>query len=165
MHEERVHDIVVVDAAELESVQEIAAAHGVEVQEVPRRGFEPITTVTVIVIGTAFAIGAVTAELERQKGGQVIDLRRGAPRQFYRDKGVVFGYVILLREDGTVTVDVKEPKQFFGTVVEAVTKLAAELVKAPLDVLADAVAQVVGDHGTVSAEREPEPKPPDGPDT
>jgi hypothetical protein len=161
MEEERVDEIVVVDADELESVREIAAAHGVEFQEVPRRGFEPVTTVTLVLIGTALAIGAVTAELERRKGGQVIDLRRGAPKQFYRDKGVVFGLVIIVSEDGTVTVDVKEPKQLFGEVVEAVTKLAAELVKTPLDVLADAIAEVVGDRGTISTEGEPEPQPPD----
>lgn len=55
--------------------------------------------------------------LEQRKGGQVIDLRPGAPKAFYRAPGVVYGTVII------VTVEVKELDGMFGKVISSLPGL------------------------------------------
>jgi hypothetical protein len=113
----------------LDSQQELAAAraaavlHGVELHEVPRRGIEPVTTLTLILVGTGAAVGAVVHVLEQRKGGQVVDLRPGAPKAFYRTPDVVFGTVVIVTVDGTVTVEVKEPEGMFGKVISTLPQL------------------------------------------
>lgn len=119
----RTQALVVLDPAELPAVHELAAAHGVELQEVPRRGIEPVTTVTLVLMGAATAVGALQHTLEQRKGGQVIDLRPGAPRAIYRTPDVVYGTVVVLAADGTVTVEVKEPDGMFGKVISALPNL------------------------------------------
>jgi len=66
--------ILVLDQSQVPAARELAADHGVAVEEVPRRGIEPVTTVTLVIMGAAAAVGAVLHVLEQRKGGQVIDL-------------------------------------------------------------------------------------------
>ncbi|MGW2741774.1 hypothetical protein [Streptomyces sp. NPDC001450] len=115
--------LVVLDPADLPAARELAAAHGVELQEVPRRGIEPVTTATLVLMGAATAVGALQHALEQRKGGQVIDLRPGAPRAVYRTPDVVYGTVVVLAADGSVTVEVKEPDGMFGKVISALPNL------------------------------------------
>lgn len=153
MHQENVHEITVVETEELYAIREIAASHGVDVQEIPSLELEPVTTVALLLIGSALAVGAVMRVIETRKGGQVIDLRPGSPKMLYRDKGVVYGLVIILARDGTIRVEVKEPKDMFGQVIEAVSRMVIEITKSPLDVIADAVATAAGDKATVTKDQ------------
>ena len=115
--------VVVLEPSQVPAARELAATHGVEVEEVPRRGIEPVATVTLLLMGAAAAVGAVLHILEQRKGGQVIDLRPGAPKAFYRTADVVYGTVVIVTEDGKVTVDVKEPQGMFGKVISTLPEL------------------------------------------
>jgi hypothetical protein len=92
------------------------------VTRIPRRGIEPVATVTLVLMGTAAAVGAVLHVLEQRRGGQVIDLR---PQReaIYRTPDVVYGTVIIIAEDGQVTVEVKEPDGMFGKVISTLPEL------------------------------------------
>lgn len=153
MHEETVREIVVIEAEDLDYVREAAAEQGVELQELPRQGFEPITTLTLLITGSVLAVGALSSLIERHKGGQVIDLRSGAPKPLYRDKGVVYGLVIVLANDGTVTVEVKQPKEMFDQVVEVLGKTLLGLGKASIDTIAGAASVAVGDKASVKTDK------------
>lgn len=115
--------VVVLDPSQVAAARELAAGHGVQVEEVPRRGIEPVTTVTLLLMGAAAAVGAVLHILEQRKGGQVIDLRPGAPKAFYRTADVVYGTVVIVTQDGKVTVEVKEPEGMFGKVISTLPEL------------------------------------------
>jgi hypothetical protein len=79
--------------------------------------------VTLVLVGTAAAVGAVLHVLEQRKGGQVIDLRPGAPKAFYRTADVVYGLVVIVAVDGKVTVEIKEPDGMFGKVISTLPQL------------------------------------------
>ncbi|HEX6355416.1 hypothetical protein [Actinophytocola sp.] len=117
--------VVVLDPSQVPAARTLAAEHGVEVEQVPRRGIEPIATVTLVLLGAAAAVGAVLHILEQRKGGQVIDLRPGAPKAFYRTSDVVYGTVVIVTADGKVTVEVKEPEGMFGKVISTLPELVA----------------------------------------
>jgi hypothetical protein len=115
--------IVVLDPSHVPEALVIASAHGVEVEQVSSRGIEPVATVTLVVLGTVAAVGAVVQILEQRKGGQVIDLRPGVPKTFYRTPDLVYGTVVIVAVDGKVTVRVKEPEGMFGKVVSTLPQL------------------------------------------
>jgi hypothetical protein len=115
--------VVVLDSSQVAAARALAAAHDVEVDEVPRLGIEPVTTVTLILMGTVTGVGSVLHILEQRKGGQVIDLRPGTPKAFYRTPDVVYGTVVIITVDGKVTVEVKEPEGMFGKVIATLPKM------------------------------------------
>lgn len=115
--------ILVLERSQVPAARELAADHGVALEEVPRRGIEPLTTVTLVIMGAAAAVGAVLHLLEQRKGGQVIDLRAGAPKAFYRTPDLVFGMVVIVTLDGKITVEVKEPEGMFGKVISTLPQL------------------------------------------
>ncbi|HEY1574622.1 MAG TPA: hypothetical protein VGG05_25040 [Pseudonocardiaceae bacterium] len=115
--------VVVLDASQVAAARALAAAHDVEVDEAPRLGIEPVTTVTLVLIGTVTGVGSVLHILEQRKGGQVIDLRPGTPKAFYRTPDVVYGTVVIITVDGKVTVEVKEPEGMFGKVIATLPKM------------------------------------------
>jgi hypothetical protein len=118
--------VVVAVPSQVPAVRELAAAHGAEVVEIPSRGIEPVATVTLALVGTAAAVRAATHVVEELiRGGQVIDLRPGAPRPFYRSRDVAYGIVIVLAVDGKVTATVKNPGAMFGKVISALPQLLA----------------------------------------
>lgn len=119
----QMQSVVVLDPSHVPDVRELAATHGVEVEQVPRCGIEPVTTVTLALVGAATAVSAVLHVLEQRKGGQVIDLRPGAPKAFYRTPDVVYGTVIIVTVDGKVTVEIKEPDGMFGKVISTLPEL------------------------------------------
>ncbi|NUT91662.1 MAG: hypothetical protein HOY78_06480 [Saccharothrix sp.] len=143
--------VLIVEEDDVEHVRTVAAEHGVELVELPSEGFEPITTVTLIILGGAAAVATVAHLVEQRKGGQVFDLRPGAPKPVYRSRDVVYGLVVVYRADGTITVDVKEPKGMFGQVLEAVTGLLGTLGGESLKAAQDSIAAAVGDAATVTA--------------
>jgi hypothetical protein len=151
MAEETVREATTIEVADLDEIRELAASHGVQVEEIAQPGFEPVTTITLILIGGSLAVASVMAIIERRKGGQVIDLRPGAPKVLYRDKDVVYGLVIILAQDGTVRVEVKQPKELFAQVVEALCKTLLGLASPTVDAVAGAARAVVGGDASVSS--------------
>ncbi|SNY64006.1 hypothetical protein [Paractinoplanes atraurantiacus] len=136
--------IVVVETSEVPAALRLAAEHGVRAEEVPRLGVEPVTTATIVIAGTAAAVGLVSRLLDQRKGGQVVDLRPGAPRTIYRTPEVVYGTVVVVAADGTATVEVKEPEGLFGQVLSTL----AEMVSGGPDsaeVVARAIEKKFGD--------------------
>ena len=119
----QMRSVVVLDPSQVPAARTLAAAHGVEVEQVPHRGIEPVATVTLVLMGAAAAVGAVLHVLEQHKGGQVIDLRPGVRKPFYRTPDVVYGTVVIVAVDGKVTVEVKEPDGMFGKVISTLPQL------------------------------------------
>lgn len=120
---EQVRSVVVLDSAQLAAAESLATEHGLTAERVPQRGLEPVTVVALVLIGAASAVDVVLRMLEQRKGGQVVDLRPGTPKAYYRTTDVVYGLVIIVTADGKVTVDVKEPAGMFGKVVSALPEL------------------------------------------
>jgi len=134
--EERQTEVIVIDRDDLSAVREIAAANDVELTALPTSAFEPISTIALLLTGSALAISAVAYLIDKRKGGQVIDLRPGTPKPFYRTSDVVYGLVLIVAMDGTVTVEVKEPKGMFGVVVEALQGMTASLAEVSIEAIA-----------------------------
>ncbi len=142
----RAESIVVVDPEQLPAARELAAAHGVEVQQPPGRGIEPVVTVTLILTGAVTAVATVMRVLDERKGGQVVDLRPTAPVAFYRTPDVVYGTVVIVTTDGRVTVEVREPEGMFGKVVSTLAELlgaepgAAEVARSAIETFGEDVS-------------------------
>lgn len=131
---------IVVDSEDLEWVKGIGVEQGVTVDTIDERGFVDGVSVTLLIIGSAAAVGAVASLLDQRKGGQVFDLRPGAPRFAYRTKDVTHGFVAVIAADGTLTVEVKEPRGMFGQVIDVLgdvlkdaTGASTKELKAALD--------------------------------
>jgi hypothetical protein len=154
--EERQTEVIVIDRDDLSAVREIAAANDVELTALPISAFEPITTIALLLTGSALAISTVSYLIDKRKGGQVIDLRPGTPKPFYRTSDVVYGLVLIVAMDGTVTVEVKEPKGMFGVVVEALQGMTANLAEVSIEAIAElaksrlAGKAVIGTHPLTS---------------
>ena len=98
--------MVVVDPADFEEVKRLAAANGVDVEEIQQEGFTGVEMLLVI-LGTASAVTLTIDAIERLKGGQVIDMRPGAVRMAYRTRDVMYGLVIIIGVDGSLTLEVR----------------------------------------------------------
>ncbi|ROS27910.1 hypothetical protein [Cellulomonas sp. PhB150] len=140
---------LVLDPTEVADVQRWAADEGLEVVPVEQQGFEPISTVTLLIFGGIAGVAVVKHLLEQRRGGQVIDLREGVP-VFRRDPEVVYGLVVILAGDGTVTVDVKEPRGVLGEIIEALRGTITDLGKAGTEAVAAAARAAVGARGSVT---------------
>ena len=148
---------VIVEHEDIDEVRAWAAEHGVAVETVETRALEPVSAVTLLLLGSALAVSAVAQLVDRSKGGQVIDLQPGSPRMVYRSRDVTYGLIVIIALDGTVKVDVKEPKGMFGQVVDSITEVVAELGKSGIDAIGTAVKAQVGDHADVSTTPAPLP--------
>lgn len=139
---------------DLELLQAIVAEEdGVELELVEKddRGFAPLIIVALIG-AAAVAAGAWAYFEDRRRGGQIIDLRDGAEKIARRDKDVVYGLIVIIANDGKVTVEVKEPKGFFGTVIKDVLEAVQGVVTKSVESVAAAAKSAVGDRGTVDTE-------------
>ena len=142
-------EFVVIDAEDLDEARRIAADNGVETEQAEARFIDP-GTVTLVLLGSSLAVATVVHLLEQHKGGQVIDQRPGAPNAMYRSKNVVYGLVVLVATDGTVTIEVKEPKGMFGQVIDAITGILTEISKDGAEQIAKTVKNTIGNAGTVT---------------
>jgi len=115
--------VVVDDSSLVPMILMFAAEHGVEVKQVEERGIEPVTTATLILLGTVTAVSTVENLLEQHKGGQVIDLRPDAPRAFYRTSDVLYGLIVVIAVDGEVRIEVREPAGMFGKVISVLPRM------------------------------------------
>ena len=120
--------MVVVDPADFEEVKRLAADNGVDVEEIQQEDFTGVE-ILLVIFGVGSAVALTIDAIERLKGGQVIDMRPGAVRMAYRTRDLMYGLVIIIGVDGSLTLEVKEPTTMFATVVEAVQKVVVELAK------------------------------------
>lgn len=125
-----------VSPEDLPAAREAAAQHQVEIREMPATGIDPVSAVALLLIGSALGVSIVQRAIDARRGGQVIDLRPDAPRNFYRDREVVYGLVVVLGADGSVTVEVKEPNGNFREIIDAVAKLTASLAEISIEAIA-----------------------------
>lgn len=141
--------LVVVGPDDLDYVRALAGEQGLDVEVVEQEGFLPGVELLVVLAGAAGAVAFVLSALDRRKGGQVFDLRPGATRLAYRTPDVVYGLVVVIGVDGTVKVEVHQPKDMFASVIEAVQKVIADIASPVAEALAEAVRNVVGDAAEV----------------
>lgn len=145
--------LVVVDSRDKEHAMELAEQNGVHARIAPARGFEPVTTTTLLLMGAASAVATVVYLIDKEKGGQIIDLRQGAVKSFYRTNDVAYGLVVVIAKDGSATVEVKEPKGMFGVVVQALMEVMVGLGDKEIKAAASAAEAVVGDSATVAIDQ------------
>lgn len=150
--------LTVINPEDLDKAREAAAEHGVDLEELRVRGIEPVLTITLVLTGGAVAVGTVAHLIDREKGGQVIDLRPGAPKVLYRSKDVLYGLVIVLTADGKVTVEVKEPRGMFGEVLDALRGIITDLTGASRETVVPRITEAVGDKAKVTTQALPPPK-------
>jgi hypothetical protein len=152
--DDTIEEVAIVDRTDLTYVRKLAAHYDVAVEEVPARGIEPISTVTLILIGTVSVVAVVARLIEQHKGGQVIDLRPQAPRVIYRTKDLIYGMVVIFTSDGKVSVDVKEPKEMFGQVLDVLKSVVVELANPQAREVASAVKDKVGELAAIDIKTE-----------
>ncbi|MVU82331.1 hypothetical protein GPX89_34490 [Nocardia sp. ET3-3] len=123
MTESAASEVVSLDQSEVETIYVLASKYGVTIEELPRLGAEPVTLVTVILVGGSTAIACVLRALDQRRGGQVIDLRAGARKKFFRTPDVAFGTFVIIAADGSVTVRVKEPDRTLGKLLSTLPEI------------------------------------------
>lgn len=81
----------------------LAACHelGVDAETERSRHLDP-DTVVMLLAGPPVAVAATVAAVDRLRGGQVIDLRDGQNRTFYRSRDLTYGSVLVLARDGSL---------------------------------------------------------------
>jgi hypothetical protein len=139
---------IVVDPADIDDVRKLAMDNNAEVEVVDQEGFTGFE-VLLVIIGANAAVDKVLDEIDRRKGGQVFDLRPGAPRLAYRTTDVMYGFVAIIGADGSVNVEVKEPKARFSNDIELVRKLISNDVTTPIRELGAKLREQLGDAATV----------------
>jgi hypothetical protein len=127
--------VVSISSEELPAAREAAAEHRVETREMPATGMDPVSAVALLLIGSALGVSMVQRAIDARRGGQVIDLRPDAGRSFYRDRNVVYGLVVVIGADGSVTVEVKEPDGNFREIIDAVAKLTMSLTEISIEAI------------------------------
>lgn len=141
--------MVIVDEKDVAYARDLAAEHGLRVREVGFRGIEPVSTATLILLGSAAAVSTVTYRIDQHKGGQVIDLRPQAPRMIYRTKDLIYGFVLIIAIDGSVSIEVREPRETFNQVLDALKSIMTEISDSGINDIAAAVNKSVGDAAVV----------------
>ena len=142
--------VIEVEPSELKLVDSLSLENGVQVERLAHEGLEPVTTVVLVLMGASLAVGQVVYLLEKRKGGQVFDLRPHADRQFYRTPDLQYGLVAIMAADGSLEVEVKEPKGMFGIVVESIVSILPKLGSAPVQEMKNAIQDELGSKATVS---------------
>jgi hypothetical protein len=151
---ETTESLVVVDPATVDYVKSIAAEHGVTVEVIEQDGFTGIEEVMLVIAGVSLSVAFVNDLIDRQKGGQVFDLRPGALRLAYRSTNVQYGLVMIIAIDGKVTVEVKQPKTMFAEVTASLQEIILGMVKVSASALLDAARKALGNAATVSIDPE-----------
>jgi len=150
--DEQTQALLVVDPEDREFVEAAAAENGVRAAEVDQDGFLDPITLSFILLGSSAAIGTVTYLVDKRKGGQVFDLRPGAPRPQYRSKDIDYGLVLIIAVDGKATVEVHEPRGMLGQVIDAIKDIVVSLGKAGIEQIGQSATKAVGDKAKVAVE-------------
>jgi hypothetical protein len=149
---DQVSRIIQIDGdQDLALLREIAHEQGVSAEPAGvRAAIDPVTAMA-IVTGAAYAVNATVERWrERRKGGQVVDLRPGAPKVVYRDRGVLFGYVVILLADGHVQVHLKEPADHLAQIIRQLTEIGSA---AGVDKAVDVIESITGDEAVIRVSR------------
>jgi hypothetical protein len=141
--------VVVADAEDLAEIQRLAEAETVTIETIGERNLVDPASITLVLIGTSLAISTVAYLIEQRKGGQVFDLRTGAARRAYRSRGVAYGLVQIIAPDGTVQVEVKEPRGMFGQVLDTIRLIIKDLSAPVAESIGAAAKEAVGDLAVV----------------
>lgn len=134
--DETARAVITVRREDLSAARATAAEHEVAVTEIPASGIDPISAVALVLIGSSLAVSLVQRAIDARQGGQVIDLRPEAGKHFYRTRDVVYGLVVVIGTDGSVTVEVREPDGNFREVIETVAKLTMSLGEVGIEAIA-----------------------------
>lgn len=113
---------LVVAPDEAEEVRALAGAHGVATQELTQRSLDP-GTIVLLLVGAVAAVAVVQRLVETARGGQVVDLRPGAPSPIYRSRDLHYGLIAVIAVDGVVSIEVVDPKEMFDQVVGIVLQM------------------------------------------
>lgn len=140
------------DPRDAEAFRKAAAEFGLTVTEEPSDA-EHIAPLIILAIGggAAAVAGALTYWSQLRKGGQMIDLRESPPK-VWRDKGLVYGLVVVVLQDGSVKIEVHEPKGFFLEVVNSVIGAVKDIAEKGIETVTKAAEAAVGDKASVSVE-------------
>jgi hypothetical protein len=138
----------VIDPADLDEVRKLAVDNDTQLEIIEQEGFTGLEVLAVI-SGTVSAVAFVMDAIDRRKGGQIFDLRPGAARLAYRTPDVMYGLVAIIRVDGSLKLEVKEPKTMFANVIAAVQKTLVGGANIPLKDLGSALHEQLGDAATV----------------
>lgn len=132
----------------------VAEQEGVELEFVKQEAEPGIAPLIVIaLVGAVGVVGGAWAYFQdRRQGGQIIDLRPEATEVAHRDKGVVYGLMVIIAADGKVTVEVKEPKGFFGQIISDVLAAVQGIATKSIEAVAEAAKGATGDKATVTTE-------------
>ena len=141
---------VVADPMDLRQIQDVAQEEGVEVRELDQQGFLDPASVTLLLLGSSLAVSTVAYFVEQRRGGQVFDLRDDAPRPAYRSRDIVYGLVEIIAQDGTVRVEIKEPKGMLGQVLDTLRAVLQDVGSNAAEPVAEAVRAGVGELATVA---------------
>jgi hypothetical protein len=119
-----VEEFVTLEAGELAFLEEVATQHGVSIEPLETKALEPLSMVTLIVLGAPLAVTTVMRVLDEHRGGQVIDLRPGATRLAYRTRDLMYGLILIHTLDGTIQIERVNTRTAFSELVEAVARVA-----------------------------------------
>lgn len=146
-----VEEIVTIPIEHYGDLFKAASSEGVQIEKLEDFNLVDPESISVILLGTSLAVSTVAYLVEQWRGGQVFDLRVEAKRPAYRSKDIVFGLVEIIAVDGSVSVEVKEPKGMFGQVLDTLAPLIHESVGTAARPLKKRLEDVLGDAASVEA--------------
>jgi hypothetical protein len=139
MADEETQQIVQVhDEQDKQLLVDLACEHGARVKDVRVRTLDLATFVEIIGGVTVLRL-IIERWQDRRQGGQIIDLRPGAAKIVYRDRGLLFGYVLMVLTDGRVEVQVNDRDRLS----EIVDRLVAAFSKGGAVTTADKALPIV----------------------
>lgn len=138
-------EVILVEDREVDFARETAASLNVSVHELDIRSVEPLTTGTLVLVGGSLAVATAIRLIEERRGGQVIDLRPNSSKTFYRSKDVIYGLVIVLAVDGSITIDIKEPRGALGEVLDAIIGIIPEIAGRDMEEISARICDAVAD--------------------
>lgn len=149
-------EFLTIEGSELEEVQSLSAKRAVRVQILSQSGFEPVASVTVILLGTVAAVTSVIQAVEHFRGGQVIDLRDQAIANVYRTREVVYGMTVVITADGKVVVRFRNPDKTFQEALSALPPLLAAAKEKTATEVAKTLESTAGDAADIDTTANPE---------
>lgn len=133
------------DEQDLEALRATASEYGLVVE---------LTSVRDLGVGmAAFLVGAgavvaaaIRSHAERRQGGQVIDLRPGAPL-VRRDRGLQYGLILIVVGEGQIELRVWQPQDQLTAVVTDVLQALSATNGSSARAIGNVVAKAVGARG------------------
>jgi hypothetical protein len=133
---------------DLAVLREVADEYGLTLELVRPRDMGVVTAV--FLVGVAAVVAqAVQTFTDRRQGGQVIDLRSGAT-PVRRDKGLLYGLIVVIAPDGQFEIRVWEPKNHLAEVVKDVLEAVTSVGTAGVGEALRAASGAVGGRGELT---------------